>query len=97
MAKANKCTVFILLALFSVLPATLHAVDLELTETKWAELGRSADENLPVVEFARTPLSSRPRRDSGESHYDPGKNSTAVRLKGEEAPQRAGRPVPRGW
>ena len=43
---------------------------------------QSADENSPVVEFARTPLSSRTRRDSGESHYDPGKNSTAARLKG---------------
>ena len=26
-------------------------------------------------------MSSRPRRDSGESHYDPGNNSTAARLK----------------
>jgi hypothetical protein len=57
---------------------------------------RSADENLPVAEFARTPLRSRPRRDSGESHYDPGKNSTAARLNpatlavGPAAP-RAGR------
>ena len=49
---------------------------------------RSADENLPVVEFARTPMSSRPRRDSGESHYDPGNNSTAARLEFEEFFQR---------
>ena len=33
MTKANKCTGFILLTLLSVLPAMLHAVDMELTET----------------------------------------------------------------
>ena len=37
------------------------------------------------MEFARTPLSSRPRRDSGESHYAPGKNSTTARLRLNEA------------
>ena len=48
----------------------------------------------PVVEFAKTPRSSRPNRnsgeshyaggrsrDSGESHYDPGTNSTAARFE----------------
>jgi len=33
------------------------------------------------VEFARTPLSSHPTRDSGESHYDSGKNPTTARLE----------------
>jgi hypothetical protein len=43
---------------------------------------RLAGEDLPVVEFARTPLPSHPGRNSGESHYNPGKNSTAARLTG---------------